>query len=65
MKDDLTAKALHLAYCALLELPPGNLFRVTHQQVYAALRDAIAHMTGREPEDVQNEYEALTASSPD
>lgn len=55
-----TIDALHLAYCVLLGMPHDE-YRAKHQLTLAAVRNAIAEMTGKEPEAVQNEYEAIAS----
>lgn len=49
--------ALELAYLTLLRMPIGTL-RITSQHVLAAARNAIAESSGRDPQDVQEEFEA-------
>ena len=51
-------KALEGTYLAMLQVPTSNLARLLNQAAYAAVRDAVATATGREPEDVQNDFEA-------
>jgi hypothetical protein len=55
------------AYLQLLTIPFGTMARLTTDQARAFLRDLVADFEGREPEVVQNDYEAkafaiLTAS---
>lgn len=52
------ADDLHLISTAYLALLRSGSFRVRVQPELCALRDYIAEMTGQEPEQVQNEYEA-------
>jgi hypothetical protein len=49
------------AYSALLEIPHSDAFRIKHQRIYAALRDAIALAWLRTEEEIQNEFEAAAA----
>lgn len=49
--------AAELAYLHLLKIPHDRL-RLKGQVTLCALRDFIAKATGREEEDVQNEYES-------
>ena len=56
-------EALEGAYLAMLQVPTSNLARLLNQAAYAAVRDAVATATGREPEDVQNDFEARAALS--
>lgn len=52
--------ALNLAYAVLLGMPYGE-YRAKHQITLASVRDAIAVLTGKDAEAVQNEYESLVA----
>lgn len=51
-------KAAEMAYLHLLKTPHDAL-RIKGQDTLVALRDFIAKATGREAEDVQNEFESL------
>lgn len=55
--------ALRRAYITLLELPHGGV-RERIQSVLGTLLDEIAAGAGREPEEVQNNYEAFVAECP-
>lgn len=48
--------ALRAAYLTVLR-EPINSWRISHQPLYAHLRDAIAELQGRDPESVQNQFE--------
>lgn len=45
------------AYEELLKLPPGRT-RMRVQTALATLRDELAYLTQRDPEEVQSEFEA-------
>jgi len=49
--------AAEIAYRALLTVPHVE-WRVRHQPVYCELRDFIAKATGRDSQEVQDEFEA-------
>lgn len=57
MTDDEAATLLGIAYSALLMLPwePSASLRV--HVARRAVRDEIAHLRHRTPEDIQNEFE--------
>lgn len=52
--------ALRLSYVVMLGMPYEE-YRAKNQHALAAVRDAIADMTGGEPEAIQAEYEAMAA----
>lgn len=55
--------AAELAYLVMLQMPHDAL-RIKSQVVLCALRDFLAAATGRESEDVQDEYEARALGLP-
>lgn len=50
-------RPLEFAYIALLKLSPADSFRVNNQNIYATLRDAIAHEKGEDAQSVQDDCE--------
>lgn len=56
--DNAAVDLASSVYLALLS-HPHDKWRTQNQAVYCALRDFIAHETGRDAEDVQNGYEGL------
>lgn len=57
MSDEEAATLCGIAYSALLFLPHQTQSRLSLQSSMACLRDEIARLRGRDPEDVQNEFE--------
>lgn len=51
------------AYEELLKLPLSSMTRTRLQSALAALRDEIALLTDRDPEEVQDEFEYHAAQS--
>ncbi len=47
-----------LAYLALLEIPLQSDWRALNQDIYARLRDHVAHLMLMTPERIQVEFEA-------
>lgn len=50
--------ALRAGYLFALQTP-HNVVRIRNQQTLCLLRDSIAELEGRDPEEVQNEFEEL------
>lgn len=50
-----------IAYIALLQVSPGSYGRAANQNVYAALRDWLALMSGESAESIQDKAEQLVA----
>lgn len=48
---------LEHAYEAFVRLPVDNLVRIKSQATMALLRDRIAEITGKTPEEIQNKFE--------
>lgn len=46
-------------YLALLSIPADNVFRIRHQVLYAATRDAIAYQLMEDAEVVQRIFERM------
>ena len=46
-------------YLNLLSLPPDNVFRIRHQNLYGAVRDAIAYQLMEDEEVIQRIFERM------
>ena len=60
MDHDMLIDGLATAYKALLH-QPFNKFRITHQELYAHVRDGLADAMGLTPEVTQDIYEKTVA----
>lgn len=58
--DNSTLEALRLGYVVLLGMPYEG-YRAANQKALASVRDAIAALTGHQPETVQRENETIAA----
>lgn len=46
-------------YLELLNIPSGSMFRLTHQHLYASVREALAFELCESPEAVQRIFERM------
>lgn len=54
----LITQVLSVAYLSMLCVPHDSTTRLRMQKVLAALRDEIALVSGRDPQEVQEHFEA-------
>lgn len=46
-------------YLELLSIPANDIFRITHQKLYAEVRTVLAIELGSDAEDIQNIFERM------